>query len=909
MSQALEQLQQIHAESYNDMSFDDFKEAYRQKFYSDLSAEDFNKALTQGEPTETQAEPVATPQPVAQQEAQGSTLSYLLDQAKVGLSEFATGLIPNFDMLTTDITQYGDITKPENAARFEADALAKREELQRELFGVEGIQPRSEMERTLGAGVRATAAEGPLAVVGARGPISALGETAVSVLSGAAGQYGAEQAGAGAEALGLPEQAVQAAQIVGGTALGATPATATSASRGVVTGATQGIKAVRTKRAELKKTVDGVSNYVADQRTRAVINNALTAKPDTPAVIEGVKELSRVLPNVEEGQIPPFIALQTNPVFKQNFEYLIRKSPTFRAEAEESVKTLSSLVDQRQAQLFGKGGAEAESQILQSLPKDYTSTIKQATTRLDNIDLAMQKLTATIKTPKDAVDIGTAAEGLMKAKEQAVRAKLTPQYDKLLNDAELAGIQLPGGGRREIYNFVKAKRIEEVFQKFPTIYNKINTQFRPKRILDPTTGKPRTVFEPVNIKQVDSLKRAINEQLRKRTLTADETRLLNDLKAVTTSSIERMPEDFVDSYTSLDRQYYQELGIPFSTSGARQFDSAKFSSQVGTYLTKPEQALDFLKIAGDDGLPIVRDAILLKMQEKVMSDDVIDLRKYSNFIKANERLINTVPGLRQELSDVGNAMRQMEVSKATLDSEYTIRSRELTEGLYKRLNERGLDGVVNDILSSPAKANKYLADIKNFTPETAKIVRKGIQSAMFDKARNTPGVTMLDFMAKHEAAFSKVYGSQYLKSVKSLGQLSDLLKNVDPDAARFATTFKNADQLETQIGISAPQLQSILRDRITNVGTKLAIIFSKINSSQVVAKQDAAMRDLLMNPDALETLRVATEQSQVSMSPKLMKTVLETLSASINSKAVIALEAAEQEIEQPLSQTVINYDY
>ena len=846
---------------------------------------------------------------VEQQEQQESTLSYLLDQAKVGLSEFATGLIPNFDILTTDITQYGDITKPENAARFEADAQAKREEIQRELFGVEGLQPRSQMERTLGAGVRATTAEGPLAVVGARGPVSALGEVGISVLSGAAGQYGAETAGAGAKALGLPEQGVQAAQILGGTLLGSTPATATSASRGLLTAGTQGIKAVRTKRKELKQTVDGVSNYVADQHTRAVINNALTAKPDTPALIEGVKELSRVLPNVEEGSIPPFIALQSNPVFKQNFEYLVRKSPTFRAEAEQSLKTLNSLVDQRQTQLFGKGGAEAEAEILRSLPKDYTSTIKQAAKRIDNIDLSMQKLSDTVKTPKDVVDIGKAADNLMKAKEQAVRDKLSPQYEKLLNDADTAGIKLPGAGRREIYNFAKTKTVENIFQKFPSIYSKINNYFKPKKVRDKTTNKVSTVFDPVSIKQVDSLKREINKQLRTRQLTNDESRLLNELKTITQNSIQKMPEDFVTTYTSLDKQYYQELGIPFNSAGAKQFDSAKFSSQVGNYLAKPEQAADFLKIAGDEGIPIVRDAVLLRLQNSVMSDDVIDLRKYGNFIRQNDRLINTVPGLRQELSDVGNAMKQMDIAKSTLDSQYNIRSRELTEGLYKRLNERGLDGVVTDILNQPIKADRYLADLKNFTPETAKIVRKGIQSAMFDKAKNTSGTSMIDFIKTNENAFNKVFGPRYLDNVKSLGQLSDLLKNVDPEAARFATTFKNSDQLETQIGISAPQLQSILRDRITNVGTKLAIIFSKVNSSQAVAKQDASMRDLLMNPDALETLRNATEQAQVSMSPKLMKTVLETLSASINSKAVIAAEAAQQESEQPLAETPINYDY
>lgn len=901
MSQALEKLQKIHAESYSDMDFEEFKEAYRNKFYSDLSSEEFNNKLQPVTPNNEQ-------EVLDQQKKQTTSLEYLYDQAKEGLSEFALGLIPNFDMLTTDITQYGDITNPENAAKFEADAQAKRQEITQELFGVEGLEPKTQLERLLGAGVRATAAEGPLAVVGARGPISAVGEIGLGVASGVAGQYGAEQAGAGAQALGAPQAVVQGAQILGGSLAGVAPSGATGVSKTAITAGTSGINAVRKKRAELKQTVDGVSNYVADQQVRATIDNALKSDPSTPDVINSVKELSRVLPNVEENSIPPFIALQSNQVFKENFEYLIRKDPTFRAEAVESIKTLKELTEQRKSQLFGKGGVEVETEILRSLPTAYTKTIKQAATRIDNIDKSMQKLTETVRTPKDEVDIGQTAENILKAKEQAVRDKLSPQYTKLLDDAELAGTKLPGTGRRDIYNFVKTKTVEDVFRKFNTIYNKVNSQFKPRKVKDPETNRTLTVFDPVSIKNLDSLKTALNKELRK-TLGADERRLLNELKTVTNSAIDRMPEEFVSQYRELDRQYYRELGIPFNSAGAKQFDAAKFSSQVGTYLTKPEQARDFLRIAGDEGIPVVRDSVLLKMQSKVMSDDVIDLRKYARFLEDNKRLIDLVPGMRQSLSDVGNAMRQMDTARATLKDEYTLKSRELTEGLYKRLNDRGLEGVVNDILSSPLKADRYLNDIKNFTPDTAKIVRRGIQHALVEKAQNVSGVSMLDYIAKNERAYNKVFGPRYLDSVKSLGQLSDLLKNVDPTSARFSTTFRNQDELEKRIGISAPQVQSILRDRITNVGTKLAIIFSKINSSQVVNKKDRAMRQLLTDPNALETLRKSAEASQVSMSPKVLKDVVDTLNASINSKAVIAAEAAQQEAEQPLSETPINYNY
>ena len=89
MATPFEKLQAIHAQSYNDMPFEEFKGLYQQKFYSDLTEEQFNKSLgISAEPTPTtEVTENDSTIGIGRQVAQGVTFGFG-DEIEAGLQYF-----------------------------------------------------------------------------------------------------------------------------------------------------------------------------------------------------------------------------------------------------------------------------------------------------------------------------------------------------------------------------------------------------------------------------------------------------------------------------------------------------------------------------------------------------------------------------------------------------------------------------------------------------------------------------------------------------------------------------------------------------------------------------------------------------------------------------------------------------
>jgi hypothetical protein len=130
---------------------------------------------------------------------------------------------------------------------------------------------------------------------------------------------------------------------------------------------------------------------------------------------------------------------------------------------------------------------------------------------------------------------------------------------------------------------------------------------------------------------------------------------------------------------------------------------------------------------------------------------------------------------------------------------------------------------------------------------------------------------------------------------------------VDLDGMKFALSYKDADALQEKTGISAVQLQSILRDRITNFGTKIAIIWSKISTSSIKDKRNSQMMELLLNPNALEQLKRTTDAQKLNLTtPEGLSKFTKIINESVTKGIYFATQAAEEQAarqeEEPMVQ-------
>ena len=790
---------------------------------------------------------------------------FYLDQLKSGAADFVFGMLPDNLFFVDGLDKkYFDIdTGVYNRDLYVSDLAQAQEEAKREFFDYKGIKPKDSFERYVVAGIRGTASEGPLAFIGAKSVPSAAVELAHTFLATTAGAIGGDTAAEVAKTLGADENTQNAFRAAGGMAAG------------VGVGLTRtpfalGTDATSKGLAERKKIVesaDKASDFLAKSDLDGIIKNATAAQPDLDLVINRVVELQDKVPGLV---VPPAAALASNPIVIKNMDRLLRTKPEFLADMTKSVADAAAAIQKRKEQKFGPAGEVIDLKLKKAISEDSGVRLKNANKKITAIDKQIDTRARQLESRNDPFAVGESVKNLMKAQEEAVRQKLSPRYEQLLRKAEADGVELSTSSVRNIYDAVRLQKLEDLFGVEPSLSRNIRNNWFPKKevfespvlLAGGIKQKPKVIetFRPASVRDLDSLKRNLNSAIRK-TKDADSRTKLYGLKTQLQKEINTLPESFSKAYRDVDSQFYKELGIPKDKEGLTQLDAARFATNAGTWLANPEQARDFLSFVGDSGVPIVRDAILLKMENaKVFENGVFDGAKFDRFLRKNERLVNTVPNLRRELESQGSGILDMMDLRARLNSDFNIKSTELTKGFIEGIENRRFLDVIDDILKKPKTSSKYLDDVKNFSPETSKMLKQGVRAGLLEKAVQS-NKSMLEFITDNANIFNQWFGPRYIQDVKDLSEASDLLNRINLEA-RFAIDMKNEDVLKAATRMSAPEWVSLIRDRITSLTTKAAIASSKITTRQAEGKRDTDLMQMLLNPEKLTQIKKAAEASK-----------------------------------------------
>ena len=131
---------------------------------------------------------------------------------------------------------------------------------------------------------------------------------------------------------------------------------------------------------------------------------------------------------------------------------------------------------------------------------------------------------------------------------------------------------------------------------------------------------------------------------------------------------------------------------------------------------------------------------------------------------------------------------------------------------------------------------------------------------------------------------------------------SDILSKIDIDKMKFAIDYSKLDGMEARTGVSGTQLQSVLRDRITNGLTKLAILGSKMSVAKAGQKKDKALQELLLDPKSIDHLRDIADANKITnaiTTPKALKELGQRISAMGLKGQYFAEQGAEGGQEEP----------
>lgn len=682
---------------------------------------------------------------------------------------------------------------------------------------------------------------------------------------------------------GQLEKAIRGEETGAGRLLG-------SLGAGGVTATTQGIaKAglynpamnMLDKLKKVKTDPDSAEKALAVGAAKRLLEKAVNEK-GIDNVTDFVRDFNTISNKVNKQNLPLFVALADSPVIHGAFLHMYKTDDTFREQVTSQLNTLAQNIDKNADSIFGK--------LPIALPKEgVTTNLKGVQKRIADIDNKIEQATFPLFPSRTGEELGQDITNLVEAKKQAVKAKLQPSYQALVEEATASGIKLPSEATGSIYNYVRDNNLRDIFGKGTALDSKIMNALSPintESLIDKQGLRSvAQQFPELSFAQVDSLKRNINAIKRER-LSPEQSRKISQLEDVVDKARESLPDGFNQRLKDLDTQYYTELGVPYNAASIGDIDSKKYAELVAPVITRNGSSLkQFMSVAGESGVPIARNAIISEAY-KYVKDGKVDLKGLASYMKSKRDILEQLPDVKKELQSIAVNQETLMVEKAKLDNAYKVQEKRLADSfLVGQEDNPDFTNITNRMLTNRSYMNKVLyKDLKLVSPETKKAVVNALRREFVDKAvANGDGIEQL-LNPRNKYFVDEVFGSSYRKHVEGLLRLSDNVNKLDP--TKIYATY-NARQLDSVgafaesiglPGLDLPMLSSTARDKITSTTQKAVRLFSRVNQARVQQATNDQIKELLTDPDGLAKFSKVAETAKFKLdNPFSAKAIIDAI--------------------------------
>ena len=687
-----------------------------------------------------------------------------------------------------------------------------------------------------------------------------------TVVAGEAGQAVAQKTG---EQYRLP------AEMVSGLAL-ALPANA------LMTSGELAVKGLF-NRATGKEFFDAGSQAAATfggARAETRLRTAMQSNPDLAADLARAAEIEQLtgvkLPVTAAAKgdttLTGMLASQTSRGENAGFTAAIKQQEKDALEAVRAAqKQLAG--DPRNAALTAE--VEAKKLAYENSRRQTAFDMKQANIerQVGTIDTRIQDLTAdSLMTTAGKEDVGNRVTSLLNAREAVIRQEFKPLYDDVLTNASKAGVEMDSPVVANLWNFVKTRQAEDVFNKFPALDAAI------KRILAPTKAPvsskfaekyPNLVrsvegtFKPLKVTDIDSLKRGINRAIGD-TQDKDQLRMLYELKNRFDESLNTLPEDFVQSYKGLDKQYAEKLGIPFNEAGVLSVDRARFVESTVPLLTSKPSAIRQILAATDnspEAAKIIEDAFLMKISQTngIVNPNTLSVNPAAlqSFLRKNTEAIDQVPGLRQRLEGLsGDVSGLLSERQRLLDLQKNAAVGKI-ENVWSRAygQQGGFEGFVSRALGNPEELKQLMV-----AAGSDATLQRGLKAVVMDlglKSSNKMG-----FFDDNAQSINALFGKDHAQNVKALLEASERLSR-NPVMAKINQSLSQTTQFEQLTGSDPARAASLIRQQVQSTFYKVSTLMSRFLQNKSVKSENTEIQEFLSNPknvkDMSEAIRAMEE--------------------------------------------------
>lgn len=669
-----------------------------------------------------------------------------------------------------------------------------------------------------------------------------------------------------------------AARAIGGIITGGLTATKGAAALETVKTGTRGVKQVYDKYKEIKADPDAAEQAMATGAAKRFLKKVSEGKT-VDELNSLMDDFSKISNKITGEDLPLAVSMADNPTMRSTVANLVKTNPEFRLRYETEMNKIANAIDKNADTIFGKRYTPIEG-VDQVSIKNAVKVRQNIDTELDNIGNRL------IGEPVD----GNRVQNLIDTRIKAARAEQSVEYKSVTDDARKAGAKLPVEGVRDIYNFVKQNKMRDIFGIGTDLDTQIISKFAPD-----ATG-----FAPVNFDTVVSLKEAINRLQRGR-LEPKEARLLTELENTVNKARESIPGNYNQRLMDVDKSYYEKVGVPFSAQGIKDIDSRKYAEQVAPIIVKNQSAFNQFRAAvGEEANIVGRNAILSEAYNKVVKDGSLNPNALRGYMKSKEKVINEIPGLKEELNAALADDRVLKLHRDTLDQNMKVAEKRLADNFITQSVDPqtgqalpSYTQIVNSMLLGQENIVKVRNTLKDVDPATSKAVKKALQAEFLDKARDYPdgGLAFIKD-AKNKAAVDFLFGTgtkegyaSFRQSLDNIVKLSDAVNKADITKINVQVSQRDLDSvgkfLEQQglPGLDAPFIASTVRDRISSMFQKGVRLLSRVNQARTKDATEALLADVILDPQGRQKLQALNNTIDLSFkNPASVKSFVDTMS-------------------------------
>lgn len=731
------------------------------------------------------------------------------------------------------------------------------------------LRPATTTQRMLGAGVEAMA--DPLNLIGLPATASARAATLIGAgTAGIGGEFGGE---VGGQVAGVP------GQITGGILF----------ALGSGAGAAKGVESLlsKGKGVDLKDfNVEDLAGLEGSSVAKDLVEKALASDPSLNARLQDIKKKVDFVGGksgvLASGGID-------NKVFRSALTKLAQDDPIVEAQLKQIYADLQTAVRNKAAELYPQPSTTppSTSKVTAQAEVDFNK-------RLGAISAQQAKLTQSLDLGGAPVELGKTIQNLTLAQEAAARNALSPEYNSVKKQASAMGAILPAAQTQSLLDTAKDLFMQDPWGRQSNLLKLVEKQSGEFERLRARTAPPATatgqtlpaltgdLSAGLDITSLDSLKRRVAEDIR--TIKSDSTRdklillqqrvdeALNQVQSTAGDvrvNFRGQPTTFGNAMQQLDLDYYNKVGIPFKDADAVQkIGAQEYAERIAPQLAgSPTSMSQFLRISGDEGVPLAEKAVMSKLYTQSLGKDgYIDPIKLDGLLNKTSNnggysdILTQLPNLQGRLTDAAQRADFLSSQRVAIDDAAKAERVRIGDSFLADYDRGGVEAISSRMLGANGIGYqaKFISDLKKLSPDDQTNATLAVRNAMVNKMLDSKNP--FDFLNKNKAAYTKMFGKSHVDNLAALADVQRLATKIDVDRLPLnEIAIKQMSALQRLLGgVDPKQMSAIAVNQISskfNKGFRIAALIGQQNIDQ--ATKDA-QRKLFMDPNGLDNTVKAT---------------------------------------------------